>query len=160
MLRDLALSTTAKQQALQLYFRRKRLYLFLHAVNIRQHFHILFFIQMDIQIQHRLHTEDSLLAVKILPHLHITLSEAITDIRYHILPAAVTLDDPTERHRILIPQSPVVIPFSLIQEKGPHFALNRQLSIQRLEFHMVKRDMMPDCLEHIRQIARQLHLLF
>ena len=160
MFRDLTFAAAAQQKTLKLYFRSQRLDLFLHAVNIRQYFHVFLFIQMDIQIQHRLHTEDPLFSVEILPHLHIALSQAVTDIRYHIFPASVALYDSAEWHRVLIPECSVVVPFPLIQEKGPHLTLNGYLLIQRLKLHMVKSDMMPYCLEYIRQISRQLHLLF
>ncbi len=160
MLRNLAFSVSSKQQTLYRHLRRQRLNLLIHAVNVGDHLQVFLLVEVDIQIQYRLHAEHSLLAIEILPHFHIALSQMILDIGNHVFPAAVALDNAAERHGVLIPLCFVVIPLALIQEKGAHLPLNRKLLFKRLKLHMVETDMVPYGLEHIGQIARQFHLLF
>ena len=158
MLRDLTFSAAAAQQILELNLRRQCLDLLIHAVDIRENLCRLLCIEMDIQLQHRLDAEYSLFPVEILSDLDVALSQTIPDIRDHILPAALTFDHAAERHRVLIPERPVIVPFSFIQEKCPHLSLNGDLFVHRLKLYMVKGDLVPDGLKNIRQISGQLQL--
>ena len=48
----------------------------------------------------------------------------IADIRDHVFPTAVALDNPGKRHGVLVPLGFIVVSLTLVEEKRLHLSLN------------------------------------